>query len=472
MDKAIHQVKFLETVLDNMQEPVYVLDNKGNFIYVNRALIDLSGSTKKVLLSYNMYRMEQEGIIDRAVSVDVLKYKRTFSFFQDVINFRGRSHRQLNTVTPIFDSNGNVEFVVAVILPINMLNQKIHSAHTSTHFSTLDPTSMRLDSREVIAESPAMKQVLALAKALSEVDTAVLITGETGCGKDVVAHLIHKLGARKHAPFVEINCASLPENLLEAELFGYTAGAFTGAMPGGKLGLIESAAGGTLFLDEINSMPLPLQGKLLRAIETKTFTKVGAVKITKVDFRVLAAANQDLAECVQAGTFRQDLYYRLNVMPIQIPPLRERPEDIEPLVNSFLCHYGEKYGRPRCVSDKVMRQMRAYDWPGNVRELKNLVERMVITSSGEVIEINELPHSALALSAHEDGPWAHDGYFLPPTLLMGDPRSGFSLEQYMEQCESALLKRVLEQCGSTYKAAEYLKTSQSAIARRKAKYGL
>lgn len=472
MDNATSQVKFLETVLDNMQEPVYVLDNKGNFIYVNRALIDLSGSTKKVLLSYSMYRMAQEGIISRAVSDDVLKYKRSFSFFQDVINFQGKRHRQLNTVTPIFDSNGNVEFVVAVLLPINMLNQKIHSANSSAHFSTMNPTSIRLNSRDVIAESPAMKQVLELAKALSEVDTAVLITGETGCGKDVVAHLIHKLGARSKAPFVEINCASLPENLLEAELFGYTAGAFTGAMPGGKMGLIESAAGGTLFLDEINSMPLPLQGKLLRAIETKTFTKVGAVKSTKVDFRVLAATNRDLADCVQEGAFRQDLYYRLNVMPVQIPPLRERPEDIEPLVHSFLHHYGEKYGRPRCVSQKVMRQMRAYDWPGNVRELKNLVERMVIMSSGEVIEINELPSTALTRGVHEDGPWAHDGYFLPPVPLMGDPQPDFSLESYMEQCEKALLKRVLEQCGSTYKAAEYLKTSQSAIARRKAKYGL
>lgn len=471
-EEAVGRVKFLETLLDNIQEPVYVLDHQGRFIYVNRALIDLAGSTKKILLSYDMYRMAQEGIIDRAVSDDVLKYKRAFSFFQDVVNFQGKHHRQLNTVTPIFDRNGNVEYIVAVILPINTLNQKVHSANEGVASSSLNLGPMKLDNKEVIAQSPAMKQVLALVQALAQVDTAVLITGETGCGKDVVAHLLHKLGPRSGGPFMEINCASLPESLLEAELFGYTPGAFTGASAGGKLGLIEAAAKGTLFLDEINSMPLSLQSKLLRALETKSFTKVGAVKSTTVDFRILAASNQDLWACTQNGTFRQDLYYRLNVMPIHIPPLRERKEDIVPLINYYLCHYGEKYGRPRCVSQHVMRQMADYDWPGNVRELKNQVERMVIMSSGDVIEISDLPSNALGHGVHDDGPWAHNGSFLAPDVLLSERLPDFSLQRYMEYCERTLLSHVLKQCGSTYKAAEYLKTNQSAIARRKAKYGL
>ena len=472
MEKPYNQIKFLETILDNMPEPVYVLDKRGRFIYVNRALIDISGTTKKVLLEYDMYRMAREGIIERAVSDDVLKQKRPLSFFQDVVNLQGRRHRQLNTVTPVFDSNGNVEYMIAVLLPLNNLNQRMHSANSSSKYTTLNPSLMQVNDRKVIAESSAMKQVLELAKALSDVDTAVLITGETGSGKDVVAHLIHNLGRRSNGAFVPINCASLPENLLEAELFGYVKGAFTGASSTGKKGLIEEADGGTLFLDEINSMPLALQGKLLQALETKSFTKVGSTKSTRVDFRVLAASNQDLNLCVQNGTFRQDLYYRLNVMPINIPPLRERVEDIEPLVNYFLQHYGEKYDRPRYLSQKVMHQLQAYDWPGNVRELKNLVERLIITSSGDVIEISELPSTALNRNAHDDQHWFYEAPSLPPFPLIDELPEGFSLNSYMEQCERALLKQVLDRCGSTYKAAQYLKTSQSAIARRKAKYDL
>ena len=472
MNSPYDQVKFLETILDNIPEPIYVLDKHGKFIYVNRALIDLSGTTKKALLEYDMYRMAREGIIERAVSDDVLKYKRPLSFFQDVVNLRGKPHRQLNTVTPIFDRNGNIEYMIAVLLPLNRLNQRIHAANSGKLSTTLNPQLFRVNDREVIAESRAMKQVLELAKTMSDLDTAVLITGETGCGKDVVARLIHNLGRRSKHPFITVNCASLPESLLEAELFGYSAGAFTGAASSGKPGLIDASAGGTLFLDEINSMPLPLQGKLLQAIETKSFTRVGSVKSKTVDFRVVAASNQDLAVCVHNGTFRQDLYYRLNVMPITIPPLRERPEDIEPLVNYFLHRYSEKYGRPRCLSQKAMLQLKSYHWPGNVRELKNLIERTIITSSGDVIEISELPVSSFAQSGEECHRCTpHDSVYTP-SLLLDEVPEDFSLESYMEQCEKNLLKQVLDRCGSTYKAAQFLKTNQSAIARRKMKYGL
>ena len=474
LERYYDRIKFLETILDNMPEPIYVLDKRGNFIYVNRAMIDLSGASKKTLLGYDMYQLAREGFIERAVSESVLAEKRQLSFFQDVVSHRGKRYRQLNTVTPVFDSNGNIEYMVAVLLPMDDLNQRLHTADgTGVYGSMMIPAELRVNDRDIIAESPAMKRVLELAKALSDVDISVLITGETGCGKDVVAHLIHNLGRRKEGSFVTINCASLPENLLEAELFGYVKGAFTGASSTGKRGLIEEADGGTLFLDEINSMPLTLQGKLLQALESKSFTKVGSTKSTSVNFRVLAASNQDLQLCVQNGTFRQDLYYRLNVMPIEIPPLREREEDIEPLVNYFLRHYGEKYDRPRCLSQKAMLQLKVYDWPGNVRELKNLVERLVVISSGDVIEINELPPStAFHGTSREDRRWAFESPTIPPLPLIDEQSDGFSLDNYMEQCERILIKQALDRFGSTYKAAEFLKSSQSTIARRKVKYGL
>lgn len=437
MNSPYDQVKFLETILDNIPEPIYVLDKHGKFIYVNRALIDLSGTTKKALLEYDMYRMAREGIIERAVSDDVLKYKRPLSFFQDVVNLRGKPHRQLNTVTPIFDRNGNIEYMIAVLLPLHRLNQRIHAANSGQPSTTLNPQLFRVNDREVIAESRAMKQVLELAKTMSDLDTAVLITGETGCGKDVVARLIHNLGRRSKHPFITVNCASLLESLLEAELFGYSAGAFTGAASGGKPGLIDASAGGTLFLDEINSMPLPLQGKLLQAIETKSFTRVGSVKSKTVDFRVVAASNQDLAVCVHNGTFRQDLYYRLNVFPIFLPALRERPGDLEDLVRCLLARYSELYHRKaEDLEPEAAELLRRQAWRGNIRELENVVTRVLIRVPEDQKSLTRADFAAVlpqAAVARERPPEPHG--------------MGATLAQVLEETERACIRQALEQCG-------------------------
>lgn len=229
-----------------------------------------------------------------------------------------------------------------------------------------------------------------LCKRIADTDASVLITGDSGTGKEVVARYIHKSGNRKNNAFVVINCASLPENLLEVELFGYEKGAFTGATST-KIGLFEQADQGTLFLDEINSMSLSLQGKLLRAIETKRIRHIGSNQDKKVDFRLLVATNEKLEDLIKARLFRRDLYYSVNAVPIWIPPLRERREDIIPLALKFLQSFCSKNQMDKCFSPQMLDRMREYSWPGNVRELKNLVERSVLMSMEHQVNIPDIP---------------------------------------------------------------------------------
>lgn len=248
---------------------------------------------------------------------------------------------------------------------------------------------------QVIGDSPQMLAVKRLITQVASSPSSIMITGESGSGKEVVARAIHRLSSRHSSPFIAINCAAIPENLLESELFGYTKGAFTGAAPGGKTGLIQSAQGGTLFLDEIGDMPLILQAKLLRVLETRELQPVGANHSIKIDIRVISATNQKLDKKIQDGQFREDLFYRLNVIPIPLPPLRERCGDIEHLMHFFLNLHTQRIGKAYPgVSDDVIFAFQQYSWPGNVRELSNLIEYLVnIVPTGSIIDRAMLPPS-------------------------------------------------------------------------------
>ena len=242
--------------------------------------------------------------------------------------------------------------------------------------------------KEIIAESPEMKALYQAASRIAVTDSSVLITGETGTGKEVLAKFIHKKSSRSARDMVVVDCTSLPPSLVESELFGYEKGSFTGAGVA-KKGLIESADGTTLFLDEVNSMPLSAQGKLLRCIEERSVTRIGAVKAKPVNFRLIAASNANLYECVQKGTFRSDLFYRLNVIPLNIPPLRNHPNDIMPLIDYFSAYFMKKYNLKASFSDSVYKDLMSRSWPGNVRELKNVVERLVILGESNSLETSK-----------------------------------------------------------------------------------
>ena len=309
-----------------------------------------------------------------------------------------------------------------------------------------------------------------MARMIADSDANVLLQGETGSGKDFLANHIHEIGNRSSGPFIAVNCASVPKDLLEAELFGYVPGAFTGANPKGKVGLIEAADGGTLFLDEVNSMPLELQGKLLRLLETKLVTRVGDVKSRAVNFRVLSATNQNLIQCVDAGTFRRDLYYRLNVIPITVPPLRERKEDIAPLIFHFLDYYATKYKRVKHLSPQIVEHLTEYSWPGNVRELKNLMERLVIMSSTNALEIQndslDLIHDIApdALPTHAIRPREQIGLFHSQTPFFYDETR--TLKENMDEYELQIIKAAVQQHGSLSKAAAALGSSKATLCRK------
>ncbi|QGU94481.1 AAA domain-containing protein [Clostridium bovifaecis] len=475
--------KFYETLLDNVPQGIYVLDNCGNYIFVNSSYIRMLNMPKNILLHYNVHDFLQTKQIDICISDLVYEKKRRIVMFQDVYdtqNYGRKQIRQLVVSTPLFNSCGMIENILAVVYPLEMLNSLYYEASqfdVISSFSSLSLPEIAWDNDSFIAKSPSMLNLLKMIQNVADVDSTILISGESGTGKEVIAKYIHQAGKRGDKPFVVVNCASIPENLLEAELFGYEKGAFTGASAGGKKGFFEEADGGVLFLDEINSLPISLQGKLLRAIETKTINRVGSIHSKHIDFRLVTAANEDLLDLVEKKQFRLDLYYRLNVVPICIPPLRERKEDIIPLANHFLEHFCYEYNRKKIFSPRTMDNIMHYEWPGNVRELKNFVERAVVVSIGDIIELKNIEDISGGQHQHFHTNVLHT-VPIPKSSSTTELScekmldEGVTLKDYLDQCEEAYLSHALKRYKTSYKMADALGTSQTSIMRRKMKYNL
>ncbi len=320
--------------------------------------------------------------------------------------------------------------------------------------------------KNIIGSSPAMKEVFSLIEKVADTDSTVLITGESGTGKELIAHAIHYASDRKDKPFIPVNCAAIPEELLESELFGHEKGAFTHAIKT-RIGRFELANKGTIFLDEIGEMSPSLQVKLLRVLQERKFERVGGVKTISVDIRVVAATNKDLETEVKEGKFREDLFYRLNVIPIHIPPLRERPSDIPLLVDYFLRKYSKDKGRKiEGVSEDAMKILMKYDWPGNVRELENIIERLVILSNGKTIKKEDLPIQIIEKV----------GAQISTTLPTGEmeiPEEGLSLSEAVSNLEKTLILKALERTGGIKnRAAKLLKMNRTTLIEKMKKLGL
>ena len=481
-------VKFFKTIFDNLDTGIYVLDNQGVFFYANRALLKKSNMSRKEIIGVSIYDLLRENVMQKSLSDYVLKTKKEKTLVQEIRNSRSKgSYRHMGTSKPIFDKEGNIQFIIVEAQYIDDLVKKYRQALLSNEsgveidFSKIKDFGEKNQETHIICESRQMKNLLKVADRVADYDSAVLLKGESGVGKEVVAHFIHDHSSRKKHKMVEINCAALPENLLEAELFGYEKGSFTGALNTGKKGLIEEADGGILFLDEINSLPINLQGKLLRVLETKLVKRIGASEDKYVDFRLISATNQNLKAAIQEGTFRADLYYRINVIPLNIPPLRERQEDIIPLAMYFLEYFCEKYDKNKMFSAKVCHDLMQYSWPGNVRELKNFVERLLIMNMDDDISINEIPEGMLGDEDLSEGKEvnANKHYFPENREMLGvgkcefyfDPTNeDFSLQYCLDKCEEEVIGSLLKKYRNTYKAAKILKVNQSTIARKKQKY--
>lgn len=431
-------IHFFE-ILDKIDAGIAIYNASGNYIFVNRALINWRNLSRKQFMNMNVH--DFDGMMDICV-FDLVKNEkkmiRRLQYYQNIQDPSTAPRVRVVTGSPIFDEYGEVGYVVVMMQDVKDFEDE-YKRLIQEHHILATPRLASIQSENddtLVAESPEIKAVLQVAENISSLDSTVLLFGESGTGKEVFAHFIHNHSGRKNKPLITVNCASIPENLIEAELFGYEKGSFTGANREGKIGLVESADGGTLFLDEINSLPLNMQGKILRTIEDKSIQRIGSLKVRKVDFRLIVATNRNLARMVSNGSFREDLYYRLNVIPLEIPPLRLRRTDIEPLSIRFLAHFCHKYNLKKALSPAVIRKLEAYSWPGNVRELRNVIERAVVMTPYSMTEINDLPDNLLL--AHEKSTRApeNETYFantIPQKLSeTPSPKSSLTKERILE----------------------------------------
>lgn len=387
----------LNAIIEHSFDGIFITDAKANVIRINHAYEVITGLKKEEVLGKNMADLVRNKLISESGSLQVIKTKQPVTLQQC---FRS-GKEALVTSSPIFDADGNFIMIVTNVRDLTEIYNLKAVVQEKT--AAMDRLAMELEhlqttsenNQEIIAKDETTLAAMLLANRVASMDTTVILLGETGVGKEVMARYIFQHSHRAKNSFIKVNCGAIPENLIESELFGYEGGAFTGANKNGKIGLFELANKGTLFLDEIGELPKDMQVKLLRVLQEQEILRVGGTKPVKIDVRIIAATNRNLEEMVSDGTFREDLYYRLTVFPISIPPLRMRKKDIVPLALSFLEKLNQKYQLKKYFTDLSMQLLHEYDWPGNIRELKNIVERAIIISPSDAIKPENLHiHSA------------------------------------------------------------------------------
>ena len=447
-------IKLLESSYDG----IWITDHVGKILFANSANAKLLGVPRSELENKTTQELQDEGVFQTSAILEALQTRQQVS---KVCNNPRTCLTVLATATPVFNEAGDIQYIFNNVRDITALNEMRESLQDKDEIirqqnSQLETMRLRLGVGTIVANSKAFTQVVELARRAATFDGAtVLILGESGTGKEVISELIVNTSPRKDKPYLQINCGAIPENLIESELFGYEKGAFTGADAKGRKGLFEAANGGTVFLDEIGDLPLHMQVKLLRVLQQKRIVRVGGTETVNLDVRIIAATNKDLKQMVKEGRFREDLYYRLNVVPIKIPPLRDRKEDILPLVNHFLTVANRKYHTNKSIYSDTIDVLESYSWPGNVRELENLMENLVITTPGDIIRRENLSER-LKFSTEDHG-------FTEDTEVI-------TLKETVERAEYMAIQKAIRQCGSIRKAAVALGVDPSTIVRKQQNY--
>ena len=446
-----------EAIFNSSFDGIWICDGQGRILRCNPAAERMNGIKVSDYIGQFVDSLVTHGVIkDKTVTSEVLRHKRQVTMMQEV---RTTGKKLLVTGSPIFDGSGNVVLVVTNDRDITELDNLRHQllekeARAQRYESELLKRDLEKSATyEVVGNSPLVRGMLAAASHVAPFKTTVLLTGESGTGKGLLANAIHRLSGRHGKPFTRIDCGAIPATLFESELFGYEGGAFTGAKAGGKIGLLELADQGTIFLDEIALIPMEVQHKLLRFLEKGEMIRVGGSGSIRVSARVVTATNLDLEVEVAAGRFREDLYYRINVVPIHVPSLKERAEDIPLLAGHFLKRFNKKHGNAKEISAPVLENLMQYDWPGNVRELENLLERLVVMSRGHVIELVDLPSKMIRRVSQMDA---------GAQLARGN-----NLKNAVREFEQAMITLALAKYGTQARAAEVLGISQATVARKK-----
>lgn len=437
IDTAKHTFDF---ILESNFDGIYITVDKGKTLSINRNCEYVKGiSSDNLNISAENIDLEYDtdNTMDAAV-VQMIQQRNEVSVSDDILTDGG---------------------IVRIINNINLIKQELKKARELTEKYKNELQFLRWEQSktgDIVASSHGMKKIVNLAIRIAKVDSTVLLQGQSGVGKGVISKLIHNNSPRKDKPFIKIDCGAIPEQLLESELFGYEQGAFTGAQKGGKIGLVELANRGTLFLDEIGELPLNLQIKLLRVIQDKEILRIGANSTIPVDIRIIAATNRDLSDMVDKGTFRNDLYYRLNVVPLKIPPLCERKEDIKPLIQNCLNRFNQKYGFEMQIDGEALKALIDYSWPGNVRELENIVEYLVVTSNPDVITKDIVPDNIRKNNGDSKI----------------ELKNAASMKEAVRLVEIDLLLQAMEKSRSAEEMAKLLKLDRTTIIRKMQKYNI
>lgn len=467
------------TILDALEDPIHIIDTDGILVFANLAWEKLIGLPRESAVglyindaisrgNQGFYFSIEKDEDSRAaqfthfdqklfdsIALTALEKRKRVSMF----TYSSSKNRFMLTSIPLYKGD-RLQYVLTWCRDLTNFSQLCDDLQSAIEKNKLISEELEFyrkmtTSQNMIGKCPQMIALMKTVEYVAGTDATVLITGESGVGKEVLTNEIYQRSGRKGKPFIRVNCASIPESLMESELFGYERGAFTGAVKS-KPGMFELANHGTLLLDEVGELPRALQPKLLRALQEREIIRVGGISTIPVDVRLIAATNQDLEAMVEGGTFRRDLYYRLNLIPLHIPPLRERGDDIPLLAVHFLEKFNAKYGKKKELTDEAMQIMKEYPWPGNIREMENLLERLVIIGEEHWLTAPRL----MAILENGDG-----------AALRLDP-SGASLKDMVADYEKKLLKEALTRYGTTYKTAQALNTSQPTVARKAKLYGL
>ncbi|MGG1660687.1 sigma-54 interaction domain-containing protein [Brevibacillus sp. NRS-1366] len=447
----------LELIIDSVQEGIYVTDEHGFTIRINKSYSENTGISRSEVLGKHVSELISTGYFDDSVTLKVMKHKKPVSLLQKI---KEKNQMWLVMGKPVLDEEGNIRRIVNTLHNMTELNEmrevlKEQSLLIREQTRELEILRSQLtETGEVIANSYKMQQVVSRIRRLAKVDSSVIILGETGCGKNMFARAIHRLSDRSAMNFIEVNCGAIPEHLFESELFGYENGAFTGATRGGKTGLLEAAHMGTLFLDEVAEMPMNLQVKLLSVLQSKKIRRIGGVKEIDVDVRIVAATNKDPQQLIAEKKLREDLYYRLSVVPVMIPPLRERKDDVYALAEHFIKRYNSKHNLNVKFSKAVFLTLESYHWPGNVRELEHLIEQLIVLADNQFVDVDDLPRELQLYNKVHEGDLGKD------------------LKTIVEDVERKLITEEWEKYQDIYVVAERLGMHRTTLIRKIKKLGL